>query len=131
MVLVVLTPCEWRYSAVLVIVCSTALASLSEKNFCLRIRSSSSPPRISSVTMNTCLPLSYTCDRKTNKHQRVLLHSTPKANKSCQTECVFRPTSLSVMMLGCCPYLSRISISSEGSVLVLSIIWKSKAQQRH
>lgn len=54
------TPCECRYSTVLVMVCRTALASLSEKNFCLRIRSSSSPPRISSVTRNTCLPLSYT-----------------------------------------------------------------------
>lgn len=31
-------------------------------------------------------------------------------------------TSFSVMTLGCCPYRSRISISSDGSVLVLSII---------
>ncbi|TNN43852.1 hypothetical protein EYF80_045946 [Liparis tanakae] len=63
--LVALTPWECRYSAVLVMVCSTALASLSEKNFCFRIRSSSSPPRMSSVTMNTCFPLSYTWDGET------------------------------------------------------------------
>lgn len=39
---------------------STALASFSEKNFCLRILSSSSPPFISSVTRYTDCPSSYT-----------------------------------------------------------------------
>lgn len=34
-------------------------------------------------------------------------------------------TSLRVMMLGCWPYLSRISISSDGSVLVLSITYQN------
>ena len=39
----------------------------------------------------------------------------------------FTLTSFSVMIFGCCPYRSRISISSEGSVLVLSIIcWTQK-----
>lgn len=64
-------------------VCSTELASRSEKNFCLRIRSSSSPPRISSVTMNTCLPLSYTWD--TNGRQtgspHVKVNASPTAGK--------------------------------------------------
>lgn len=32
-------------------------------------------------------------------------------------------TSFSVMMLGCCPYRIRISISSDGSRLLLSIIY--------
>lgn len=32
-------------------------------------------------------------------------------------------TSFRVMMLGCCPYRIRISISSDGSLLILSIIW--------
>lgn len=36
--------------------------------------------------------------------------------------CFFALTSFSVMIFGCCPYRRRISISSEGSVLVLSII---------
>ena len=38
-------------------------------------------------------------------------------------------TSFRVMMLGCCPYRIRISISSEGSLLLLSIIcgrWKHR-----
>lgn len=39
-------------------------------------------------------------------------------------------TSFRVMMLGCCPYRIRISISSEGSLLILSIIW-DRWQQRH
>lgn len=55
-----LTPCAWRYSTVLVIVNRTALASRSEKNFCLRILSSNSPPFISSVTTYTYFPSSYT-----------------------------------------------------------------------
>lgn len=63
-----LTPCAWRYSTVLVIVNRTALASLSEKNFCLRILSSNSPPFISSVTTYTYFPSSYTCKIK---HQNV------------------------------------------------------------
>lgn len=59
-----LTPWECRYSTVLQIVCRTELASLSEKNFCLRILSSSSPPRISSVTRYTYFPSSYTYQSK-------------------------------------------------------------------
>lgn len=54
----ILTPWECRYSTVLQIVCRTELASLSEKNFCLRILSSSSPPLISSVTRYTYFPSS-------------------------------------------------------------------------
>lgn len=61
-----LTPCAWRYSTVFVIVNRTALASLSEKNFCLRILSSSSPPFISSVTTYTYFPSSYTCKKVHN-----------------------------------------------------------------
>lgn len=45
----------------------TALASLSEKNFCRRILSSSSPPFISSVTRNTDRPSSYTYDMERNQ----------------------------------------------------------------
>ncbi len=32
-------------------------------------------------------------------------------------------TSFRVIIFGCCPYLRRISISSDGSFLALSIIW--------
>lgn len=59
-----LTPWECRYSTVLQIMCRTELASLSEKNFCLRILSSSSPPLMSSVTRYTYFPSSYTCQKK-------------------------------------------------------------------
>lgn len=59
-----LTPWECRYSTVLQIVCRTELASLSEKNFCRRILSSSSPPLISSVTRYTYFPSSYTYQSK-------------------------------------------------------------------
>ncbi len=38
-------------------------------------------------------------------------------------------TSFRVMMLGCCPYRIRISISSEGSLLILSIIWDTTTQE--
>ena len=40
---------------------STLAASLSEKARWWRMRSSSSPPRISSITMYTLYPSSYTC----------------------------------------------------------------------
>lgn len=63
-VMTTLTPWECRYSTVLQIMCRTELASLSEKNFCLRILSSSSPPLMSSVTRYTYFPSSYTCQRK-------------------------------------------------------------------
>lgn len=33
-------------------------------------------------------------------------------------------------MFGCCPYLSRISISSEGSLLLLSMIWNTRSRGR-
>ncbi len=55
------TPWVCMYSTVFVMVYSTALASRSEKNFCLRILSSSSPPFSSSVTRYTERPSSYTC----------------------------------------------------------------------
>lgn len=35
-------------------------------------------------------------------------------------------TSFSVTILGCCPYRSKISISSEGSFLTFSIIWRDR-----
>lgn len=69
------TPWECRYSTVLLMVCRTKLASRSEKNFCRRILSSSSPPRISSVTRYTCLPSSYTCRRP--HHQDPPLNAKP------------------------------------------------------
>ena len=59
-----LTPFAWRYSTVLATICSTALASLSEKNRCLKILSNNSPPCISSVTMYTLLPLSNTWEER-------------------------------------------------------------------
>jgi hypothetical protein len=57
-----LTPCWCRYWTVETITCMTALASLSEKNLCLRILSSNSPPLISSITSYTDLSSSYTCE---------------------------------------------------------------------
>lgn len=60
---------------------STALASRSEKNFCLRMRSSSSPPRISSVTRNTCFPLSYTWGRNSFVNL-LLIPEVKKKNKT-------------------------------------------------
>lgn len=56
-----LTPCRCRYWTVETITCMTALASLSEKNLCLRILSSNSPPLISSITRYIDLSSSYTC----------------------------------------------------------------------
>jgi len=56
-----LTPCWCRYWTVETMTCMTALASLSEKNLCLRILSSNSPPLISSITRYTDLSSSYTC----------------------------------------------------------------------
>ena len=56
-----LTPCWCRYWTVETTTCMTALASLSEKNLCLRILSSNSPPLISSITRYIDLSSSYTC----------------------------------------------------------------------
>lgn len=79
-----LTPWECRYSTVLQIVCRTELASLSEKNFCLRILSSSSPPRISSVTRYTYFPSSYTYQSKRRGVNPNALPELPRG--TCSTE---------------------------------------------
>ena len=49
-----LTPFKCRYLTTVVTTSMTLRASRSEKNFCLRILSSSSPPFINSVTRYTC-----------------------------------------------------------------------------
>ncbi len=109
----------------LVMVCRTALASLSEKNFCLKILSSSSPPLINSVTSTKSIahhrtpinPQRLQNNRRQNMDGPVI---------ECPTGTQTSLTSFRVMMLGCLSIKrSRISTSSVGSLLSLLIILQS------
>ena len=71
----ILTPFAWRYSTVFATICNTALASLSEKNRCLKILSNNSPPCISSVTIYTLLPLSNTCKIEVHTFQHNIFNT--------------------------------------------------------
>ncbi len=78
-----LTPWACRYSTVFVMVCRTALASLSEKNFCLKILSSSSPPLINSVTRYIDRPSSNTY--KPTKTQNNRRQNMGRSSYKCPT----------------------------------------------
>lgn len=116
-----LTPWECKYSTVLVSVQMTSDASRSVKSVCVRTLSRSSFPLGMSKTKKKLWPSSNTFR---GKRKGIFLNdSSPTLVVLVQFDslCVLL-TSLRVIMFGCCPYLSRISISSDGSFLVRSII---------